>query len=527
MKFFVHPDRLSIPSTRAYPPGTRRNALPCVPRCVVLLFALALALVKPFPAQAGTTPPPHMGTAARSASLVRVNSTNQAYDFLRPWSKKPPFTRRGIGVVVAPNRVLVTAELVANHNFIEFERPESGERAVAAIEFVDYDANLALLRAEDPAFLQAAPPVTLAETARVGEEVAILQLEPTGTAAETTARLTTITTGSYLADDVSLLVFRLSAPIQQREGSFVLPAFRGRELLGLLMRYDSRNQTADVIPSPVIRRFLEQAQTGEFTSFPRAGITFAGLRDPSFRNFLGLENNGGVFLGRIQPGSSAEKAELREGDVLLRIGQSQIDADGNIEHPDFGRLPMNYLISTEARVGDVIPFLVYRDGKQFEIPVRLERQDRESMRVPPYLFDKQPRYLILGGMVFRELNRAYLQEWGPDWRGTAPQRLVAADLFQNEEAEPAQRVVFLSQVIPTPATLGYESFADTIIESVNGHPVASLEELAEKLSDTSSGIHRIELADDPGWIFLDPSTFEQTAMDLEREYGISHTKNFE
>ncbi len=496
-----------------------KNLLSCL-----LVFA---AVSAPLAHAATSNPAKFREPSPASNSLVRVNSTNQAHDFLRPWTKKPPFTRKGIGVVVGPNQVLVTAELVANHNFIELERPDSGARSVAALEFIDYDANLALLKGEDPAFLKDSSPVKLAATAQVGEVAKIVQIESNGIAAETDARLTTITTMPYLAEDSSLLVFRLSAPIQQREGSFVLPAFRGSELLGILMRYDSRNQTADVIPGPVISRFLEQAREGKLTAFPRAGISFATLRDPGLRKYLGLENNGGVFLGNIQPGSAAEKSGLQKGDVLLQIDSHKIDADGNIEHPDFGRISLGYLISTAANAGDKLRFRVHRDGKAVELPVQLERQSREAMAVPPYLFDQQPRYLILGGMVFREMNRAYLQEWGPDWRSSAPQRLVAADLFQHESDTPNQKVVFLSHVIPTPATLGYENFSDTIIEAVDGEPVSTLEELQQKLTKDLPGIRRIDLKGDPGWLFLDPASFEGTGEILKREYGIDRLHNLD
>ena len=44
-------------------------------------------------------------------SVVRVNVTNQPWDFGRPWGKRPPFSRRAIGTVLTGNRVLVTAEL--------------------------------------------------------------------------------------------------------------------------------------------------------------------------------------------------------------------------------------------------------------------------------------------------------------------------------------------------------------------------------------------------------------------------------
>src|SRR6266699_1222291 len=46
------------------------------------------------------------------ASVVRVNVTNQSWDFARPWGKRPPFSRRATGTILSENRVLVTAELV-------------------------------------------------------------------------------------------------------------------------------------------------------------------------------------------------------------------------------------------------------------------------------------------------------------------------------------------------------------------------------------------------------------------------------
>ena len=55
---------------------------------------------------------------------VRVNATNQDYDFFRPWSKKNPHDFHGLGAVLPGNRVLVTAQLVANHSFVELERAE-------------------------------------------------------------------------------------------------------------------------------------------------------------------------------------------------------------------------------------------------------------------------------------------------------------------------------------------------------------------------------------------------------------------
>ena len=64
----------------------------------------------------------------QKGSVVRVNSTNQAFDFFRPWTKAAPFSRRGLGVLIDGNKILVTAELVANSDYIELERADGGRK---------------------------------------------------------------------------------------------------------------------------------------------------------------------------------------------------------------------------------------------------------------------------------------------------------------------------------------------------------------------------------------------------------------
>ena len=65
---------------------------------------------------------------AKEVSLVRVNVTGQPFDYFRPWQKKAPFSKRALGAVLPHDRVLVTADLVANQNYVELERAESGDK---------------------------------------------------------------------------------------------------------------------------------------------------------------------------------------------------------------------------------------------------------------------------------------------------------------------------------------------------------------------------------------------------------------
>jgi S1-C subfamily serine protease len=492
--------------------------------CLVLIFATTLLGAD---AASISKEPPASILPISSESLVRVNSTNQAFDFFRPWSKKAPFFRRGLGVVLPGGQVLVTAELVANRTYVELEKADSAEKSPAEIAVVDYDCNLALIKPSDSTFLKEAKALQLDSGARVGDRASILQLESNGLIADTPGVITTITVAGYPLDHLALLTYRISAPLQNREGSFTVPAVRNGRLLGLLMRYDGRSQTADVIPAPVISHFLEDAQRESYPGFPRAGLVFASTRDPQFRRYIGLRENGGVYITEVRPGSAAEKAGLRKGDVILAVANKPIDQDGNYEEPGIGRIPFSHLTNTLVHVDDVVDFKILRNGNQQTVPVKVGPIDDEQSISKPYEFDRQPRYLILGGLVFQELSRPYLEEWGANWTKDAPQRLVYLDAYQNELSPGRGKIVFLSQVLPTLNSLGYEGLEHLVVSKVNGMPVKNLNELAKAAASPKDGFHKIEFEEDPGLIYLDAAEIEKNKGQLMQDYSIPALENLD
>lgn len=488
-----------------------------------------LALLLPCAALAGTTPPAHQPEepAVKNSSLIRVNATNQAFDFFRPWMKKTPYTRRGIGVIVGDNQILITAEMVANRTYIELEKPGSAEKSPAEVIIVDYDANLALLKASDPAFLKGATPLALDTAARVGDRVDILQLESNGVIARTPATITTVTVAPYPMDRLALLTYRMSAPLQNRDGSFTIPAVRDGKLLGLLMRYDSRSQTAELVPSPVIARFLEGAKLAEYVGFPRAGLAFASTRDPQFRRYIKLKEDGGVYLTEVAPDGPAAKAGLKKGDVVLAVGGKAIDQDGNYDDPEFGKISFSHLTSVGSKVGDKLDFTILRDGVKQTIPVTFEARDKSKIVSESYMFDRQPRYYILGGLVFQELSRPYLMEWGGNWAKEAPQRLVYLDAFQDELSDDRGKIVFLSQVLPTQNTVGYENLENLVVSKINGVPIKRLADVARAVASPENGFHKIEFEDDPGFIYLDATEAEKSKAQLMQDYSIPALENLD
>src|SRR5438046_6597868 len=112
-----------------------------------------------------------------------------------------------------------------------------------------------------------------------------------------------------------------------------------------------------------------------------------------------------------------------------------------------------------------------------QLNMTLEHRDAKDYVSPPYYLDQPPRYYVLGGLIFQELSRQYLKEWGLNWQREAPQRLVYLDRFQSEIfLERNRRVVILSEVLLANSTIGYADLAYLTSPKVNDKEIKSLDD---------------------------------------------------
>ncbi len=467
-------------------------------------------------------PTAHPVAKATELSVVRVNSTNQEYDFFRPWSKKNPRAFHGLGAVISGNRVLVTAQLVANHSYVELERAESGQTAAARVLCVDYEANLALLQPTTDNFLAGLQPLELTLDAVVGDRVNVLQLESNDALVSTPGPITTIEVGHYQLEGIAMLVYRLSLSLQYREGSFTAPVIKDGKLAGILMRYDPRTQSVDVLPAPVIAHFLKDVDSGSYQGFPRIGLDHAPLRDPQLRHYAKLPvGSGGVYVTEVVPDSPAAKAGLKQGDVLLEVAGAAIDQDGNYEEPLYGRIAFVNLITTKAYAGDKLPLKIFRDGETKTLEVTLSHEPPKAYVSQPYVIDEAPRYYVIDGLIFEELSRQYLKEWGGDWAKQAPQRLVYLDRYQSSVVpEGRKRIVILSQVLPVASNIGYDDLKYLVVTNVNGMAINSLDDLPAALGKPAGGFDKIEFEDSPKEIFVDAAQLGENDRSVQDSYGL-------
>ena len=457
----------------------------------------------------------------KGGSVLRVNSTNQSYDFFRPWSKKAPFNRRGLGAVIDGGEVLVTAELVWDSNFIELEKPETGVRTTATIVAIDYETNLALLKPTNEDFLKELQPLDADAEVKVGDRLSVVQLEANGTPVSTEALVTSAEVGHYVLDNYSYLLFKMSCPLQYRDNSFTLPIVQDHHLTSLLLRYDPRSQTIEAISTPVIQHFLKEAQHQPYLGFPSFGIQFSPTRDPHFRRYEKLsDSEGGIYVDDVEPNAPAARANIQTGDVLLSIDGKDIDPDGDYNDPLYGRLSITHLITTLNYSGQRVPVTLLRHGERKDVTVELFNRPPGDYVIDPYVIGRAPRYLILGGLVFEELSRQYLREWGPGWQKEAPQRFVYFDHYQGDLFSEPRKIVFLSQILPSNDTIGYPQLNYMMVTRVNGQPILRLEDLAKAIEKPMNGFHKIEFDLDPKVLYLDSAQVQANAAELQKTYAL-------
>lgn len=483
----------------------------------LLLRAITAALVTFLVGSAFAEPVPE-------TSIIRVNATLQSYSFIKPWEKGAPSPRRGLGALISKNQVLTTAEMVVNSTYIELEHPSSGAKVPAKIVARDYEANLVLLEPNVPntKVFEGIVPMKRTNSVKAGDKLEVWQIEDNGDGVTTGVDVLRVNVGRYFVSGSNFLVYQIKGSLQARVNSFTLPVIKEGKLAGMLLSYNSKEQTANILPMPIIEAFLADVKDGEYNGFPNLGIGFAQTLDDQLREFTGIaDKDGGIFVRRIAKGSSADEGGIEKGDVILSINGYPLDSRGNYTDETYGKLSFSHLVRGNAKVGEKVQVDLIRDGKPKSLDIVLKRQEATDYLVDPYMYDRGPRFLILGGLIFQELTRPYLESWGDSWTTRAPFKLVYANANpEMYEEEGREKLVFLSNVLKTPSTLGYEGVNSVVVTSVNGKKAGTIKELSEIFEDVpEDGIHRIELNDYPNIIYVRDDISREVNQRL-LQYGI-------
>jgi hypothetical protein len=225
----------------------------------------------------------------------------------------------------------------------------------------------------------------------------------------------------------------------------------------------------------------------------------------------------GVLVTSVGERPDGAENTLKVRDVILQIDGFDIDMEGDYTDPEFGHLMLENLAVRRKWAGDDVKLKVWRDGQPLDVTYRLPKFDYTNSLLPDAVYDQEPEYYLIGGLLFQPLTDAYLQSWGADWKRRAPFRL---NYYNNQEpTRDCPGLVLLSQVFPDPYNIGYQEQKYLVVDRVNGQRVSFLTDLREALQKPVNGFHVIEFK--PGEVLrkivLEAGAAERAATARVRE----------
>lgn len=400
-------------------------------------------------------------------SIIKIYTTTADPDYFTPWRLMSPGQSSGSGAVIAGERILTNAHVVANASYIQVQKHNDPRRYLAQVEFVSHASDLALLHVEDSSFFNDTPALQIGELPQANTEVFVFGYPVGGrTLSITKGILSRVEHQVYAHAGNYLLAGQIDAAINP--GNSGGPVIVDGQIAGVVMQSVASGRTESLgyfVPPDIIEHVLTDAQNGVYDGFPDLGIRTQDLESPSAKTSYGLsDEQSGVLVIKVFEGSSADGV-IQENDVILSIEGYDIAGDSSIRISEDLQTDYKHAIDMK-QIGEQVEVTFSRMGNVNTVSLKAQRQQESDTLVRPEAFDALPEYYIYGGILFVPLNMNLIKRWGPDWSRTAPVNLLQA---RSQWSSPERReAVVALQVLPADVNLGYHDVRNWIVESVNG-----------------------------------------------------------
>lgn len=411
-------------------------------------------------------------------SVVEILVDSEYPDLEYPWEIGGIESSGGSGVLIEGNRILTNAHVVDNATDIKVRRVGGAQYHDAVVAFISDERDLALLTVEDESLFDGTKPLDVGPLPDLGDEINVWGFPDGGTQiAVTRGIVSRIDYDLYTHSSTFNLVIQVDAAINV--GASGGPAVVGGKIAGISFQgYDELDNVGYIIPSTVIKNFLEDAKDGKIDGVPAIAVDMH-IDNPSIREYYQAGKEGaGVIISKLS-GMEKEKGILREGDVILSIEDHDLSNEGTVIFPPADRIDFRYLINNH-QIGDTLSIDVLRGGNALNLSYTLSYNQQDSYRMGTHRSGLVSEYLLVGGLVFQELNEDFYNAWE---EGTAPAWMVQEYGEYREYAiGEDEQLIVLSSLLPDVINEGYEDFQYSRLETVNNEPVKNIEQLKSLLS---------------------------------------------
>ncbi len=273
----------------------------------------------------------------------------------------------GSGVIVDPNGIIITNDHVIRGASAIHVVLADGRELEAEVIGSDANNDLAVLKVSSKQPLPAAKLGTSADL-MIGETVIAIG-SPFGLSKTVTSGVVSATGRTFKADGRTYNDFlQTDAAINPGNSGGPLLNVDG-DVIGINTAiFASAQGIGFAIPADKVRRIVE-----ELTRFGKVRPAWVGLEtqdlSPRLARQLGWDRTYGVVVSDVEPGSPADQAGIRRGDVLAEMGGSRIS-----DSEDYVTRARGY----PARAA--FPLVLFREGAQRTVQVT-------PLEFPPQLIE--------------------------------------------------------------------------------------------------------------------------------------------
>lgn len=443
-----------------------------------LLLFVGIAIFSPFASLSPLTLFTSNASAADVSpirkSLARISNTSQDPNYRQPWLPGATMGSTGTGWVVSKDRILTNAHVVSNARFLTLEKENDPKKYIATVEHIAHDCDLAILKVSDPTFFNGTIPLDLGGIPEIESEVSVYGYPIGGERLSVTRGVVSrIDFRPYAHSGIdSHLTIQIDAAINP--GNSGGPVLQKGRVVGVAFQGFSGDVAQNVgymIPTPVIRRFLEDIKDGTYDRYMDLSMSVFNTLNPAMRKALHLPNDDrGVLVSNVASAGVCHGFVL-PGDVVIAIDGLPVASDGTVEL-EGERVQMTEVAERKFR-GDSVRLALLRQGEKMDVTVPLNQAWPFSMQANQ--FDVQPTYVLFGGLLFQPLSRNLLSSV----QFQNPRLTYFFEAFVPRELyKEHPEVVILTGILADPINTYLSEFKEGIVEEVNDSPVRTLNDLA-------------------------------------------------
>ncbi|MDH4224120.1 MAG: serine protease [Deltaproteobacteria bacterium] len=457
-------------------------------------------------------------------AVVSILVTSQGGDWYSPWKQGGTVRASGSGFVISGGLVMTNAHVVSDAKQIIVHRNGNSNPYFAKVAFIGHDTDLAILKVEDESFAREITPLDIGGLPTLLTRVRTYGYPAGGEKiSRTEGVISRIEFNAYVhsGSDAHLSIQTDSAINPGNSGG---PVLQGTKVVGVAFQANSRlNDVGFFIPTPVIKRFLKDIQDGRYDGYGEMGIVTSSNINPAYREFLGLpKDETGVVVDRVMPGTSGYGV-VHPDDVILAIDGVKVENDGTFNY--HGHSVGFEQVAEEKQIGEMLSLAVWRNKAMLDVPLKLATYpDGDRMANQ---FDVLPRYYIYAGLVFMELDKEFLKNFGNFWEN-AGKSLLYDHFFKRMEhpEDKQQKTVLITRVLPHEVNSPYMNRANAIVDTINGKTIEQLEDVPEALKLNKKEFHVLKLGANGDMLVLARTVADKANGAILESYGIRSDRRF-